>query len=202
MAHPVQILAEAKREAERILDPLEGWSHNCHGASITVVKDESFPFEARVARGMCRGVGSQHSWIVLGMDCYDPKALIVDPTLWSYDDGVEGIWTGSNKVGLHRPHGSGNIFEFGKPACGDGDPIELNPPEGEWSSNAKLFIELLGPLDEYGWRRLANFPVEGWPAAEIITAINARWPACVPIDIIGMLTDLNPSGVYLKGEPA
>lgn len=199
MAHQIQILAEAKREAERSLGPLDHWYHKCHAASIEVVNDASFPFEARVARGFCEGVGGQHSWIVLGMDCYDKGALIIDPTLWSYDDSVEGIWTGNMRIGRHRPHGSGNIFKYGKPASGDGEPITLDAPEGGWSDEAELFIDLIGPMDETGWRGLANFPVEGWPAAEIIGAIADEWPAVVPIDILGMLTDRNPGGLYLPG---
>jgi hypothetical protein len=45
---------------------------------------------------------------------------------------------------------------------------------------------------------LANAPVEGWPAREILTAMAAtpRLAACVPIDILGMVTDLNPKGLY------
>lgn len=198
MARPTQILAEAKLEAHRILGPLDQWSHKCHEASAKVVRDPSFPFEARVARGVCEGVGSQHSWIILGNDCYAQDAMIVDPTLWSYDDSVDGIWTGENRTGRHIPHGSGNIFAYGKPARGEGPIIDITP-EGGWSPEAKTFVDMLGPLDETGWRWLANFPVEGWPAAEIISAIYDRWPGAVPIDIMGMLTDRNPGELYLPG---
>lgn len=193
-------LVEGKEQAERILGSLDKWSHQCHAASALVVKADSFPFEARVARGFCKGVGGQHSWVVLGMDCYASGAAIIDPTLWSYDDSVDGIWIGTAKDKLHVPHGSGNIFDYGKPASAEEEPIEIDPPEGGWSSSAKLFLKLLGPLDENGWRHLANFPVEGWPAGEIIGAIYDRWPACVPIDIIGMITDRNPNGLYLRED--
>jgi hypothetical protein len=41
--------------------------------------------------------------------------------------------------------------------------------------------------------------VEGWPAAEIIDAIynTPELTTWVPIDIVGMLTDRNPKGLYL-----
>lgn len=201
MARPTQILCEARVEAKRILGPLDQWSHQCHAASTRIVKDPSFPFEARVARGFCQKVGGQHSWVVLGMDCYAPDALLVDPTLWSYDSSVQGIWTGSNKEpGSHVPHGAGSIWEYGRPNYPEEEIIELTPPQGEWSSEARDFLDLLGPLDMKGWVELAHYPVEGWPAREIIEAINEKWPARVPIDILGMVTDLNPSGLYLRDE--
>lgn len=71
---------------------LEPWHHQCHAASVAIVRARIFP-EARVARGHCKGVGV-HSWVVLGMDCYDKDAVIIDPTLWSYDPTVTGIWIG------------------------------------------------------------------------------------------------------------
>ncbi len=57
---------------------------------------------------------------------------------------------------------------------------------------------MLGPLDRRGWATLAHAPVEGWPAGEILGAMcDSGMEAVVPIDIIGMLTDRNPSGLYL-----
>lgn len=43
---------------------------------------------------------------------------------------------------------------------------------------------------------------QNWPAAEIIAAIDdtKALSALVPIDILGMLTDRNPSGLYLPGD--
>lgn len=199
MESPTQII-EAREEAQRILEPLGNWSLRCHAASARVVQDPSFSFEARVARGFCSKVPGQHSWVVLGMDCYKPDALIIDPTLWSYDEDVDGIWTGSNKDGFHKPHGAGSIWEYGRPNPATGEPIELAPPKGEWSPEAQSFIQLLGPLDMNGWVELAHFPVEGWPAGEILEAISKKWPARVPIDILGMVTDQNPSGLYLRDE--
>jgi hypothetical protein len=181
------------------LEPLSQWARRCHGASIAIVNAEIFPV-ARVARGFTEGVTGQHSWVVLGDDCYDPKLTIVDPTLWSYDDAVQGIWVG-RRMGKssHVPHGAGSIWEWGRPVSGGEEIMKLEPRE-PFSEQALRFLELLGPLDRQGWARLANAPVEGWPAAEIMPAINDTIGPLVPIDIIGMLTDRNPAGLYLPGD--
>lgn len=181
-------------EARKALGPLDHYARHCHGASIALVNAELFT--CRVARGTCRSVAGQHSWVVLGRDCYDRTAGIIDPTLWSYDDTVKGIWAGTMEDGLHRPHGAGSIWQWGRPVAGDEPPIELVPDE-PFSTAALDFIEMLGPLDRWGWGRLANAPVEGWPAAEIMPAINKCVGPLVPIDIIGMLTNENPGDLYL-----
>jgi hypothetical protein len=195
--HPVnQLLMERCFEE---LAPLRHWKYQCHAASAKLVKADIFD-QARVARGTCEGVAGQHSWVVIGMDCYDDKALIVDPTLWSYRDDVEGIWYGSYTDGWHEPHGKGNIFKWGRPDPAEpGTEVELQP-EKPFSRTAQQFLDLLGPIDEAGWRILAHAPVEGWPAAEILPAINRTVGEFVPIDIIGMLTDQNPGGLYLKED--
>lgn len=49
---------------------------------------------------------------------------------------------------------------------------------------------------------LANLPVGDWPAAEILGQI-ADHPDLghhIPIDVLGMVTDHNPSGLYLAGS--
>jgi hypothetical protein len=186
---------ELAAQAYALLKPLQNWYHDCHGASAKVVGDGAFA-PCRLARGVCQGVGSQHSWVVLGDDCYDETATIIDPTLWSYDPAVVGILVCSMEDGRHRPHGSGSIWDWGKPVSGGGAPITLEPKE-PFSDAALLFLELLGPLDRDGWIMLANGPVEQWPAAEIMPAIEDTVGPVVPIDIIGMLTDRNPTGVYL-----
>jgi hypothetical protein len=192
-----------------VLDPLEHWAHQCHAASSTLVQSGVLGAFARVARGSCRGVGGQHSWVVVG-DPYDLQAPIVDPTLWSYDSSVVGVWYGRGASGRHLPHGSGSIWEWGRPEAAGGEIVSLTPAR-PFSAEARSFLELLGPLDLRGWIQLAHAPVEGWPAAEIIDAIcNTRDPrvgpeqktnttlaSYVPIDIIGMLTDRNPGGAYL-----
>ncbi len=135
---------------------------------------------------------------LIGDDCYDERATIVDPTLWSYDPEVEGIWVGTMKDGRHHPHGKGLIWDYGRAGNTEGEIIELAVPVSPWAQN---FLEAFGaPLDYHGWDLLAHAPVEGWPAAEIIAAMDDT-PALahmIPIDIVGMLTDRNPGSCYLK----
>lgn len=178
-----------------VLGDLVAWEQQCHAASLHVVQSGVLGPEARVARGTCRGVGGQHSWIVLG-DPYDESARIVDPTLWSYDETVDGIWTGFG-VERHRPHGHGSIWDYGRPVGDGGEPIALTPST-PLSGDAEFFLDMLGPLDRVGWIRLADAPVGGWPAGEIIAAMDDTpdLEALVPIDRLGMLTDRNPGGLY------
>lgn len=199
--HPEQ-LPEAVKAIEELLDPLDKWSHQCHAASLKIVKSGILA-ESRVARGMASGVGSQHSWVVFGMDCYDTRATIIDPTLWSYRDDVDGIWVGSLADEMHTPHGTGNIFDWGRPDYPTEETIALKEPEGGWSDRARLFLDILGPLDETGWRRLCGAPVSDWTAGEIFGAIcdTFDWgEAVIPIDILGMTTLRDPGGLYLGGE--
>jgi hypothetical protein len=143
---------------------------------------------ARVARGTCRGVGGQHSWVVVDGDVYAKNARIVDPTLWSYRPDVKGIWYGSARDGWHVPHQAGSIWNYGRPDPNlVGPPIELAVDPGD---QARGFLELLGPLDRRGWGVLLRSPMEGWPAAEIVDAAD-RTPALaalVPIDVLRHLT--------------
>jgi hypothetical protein len=183
-------------KALKVLHPLEKWAHRCHEASITLVQAG---IGVRVARGGCTGVGSQHSWVVDGDNCYARDAIIIDPTLWSYNKAVKGIWFGSAAQGWHRPHGTGQIWQWGKPECGNGPVIKLDP-KTKLSDGARAFLDLLGPLDLQGWGvLLSSAPVGGWPAAEIVRAayFTKELKAFIPIDRVGMLTDLNPHGLYM-----
>ena len=189
-------------EAVEALAPLERWAHQCHGASLHLVRSGVLG-EARVARGSCKGVGGQHSWVVLGDDCYDPDATIVDPTLWSYDDSVTGIYVGPN-LDRHTPFGTGSIWQWGRPDHATDTPLLLTPHK-PWSREASRFLDLLGPLDKAGWINLAHAPVGAWPAAEILDAMYVTpdptvpgntLAGYIPIDIVGMLTDRNPGGLY------
>lgn len=185
-----------RARAEKILGDLSQWAKRCHEASLALVKAG---IARRVARGTCAGVRGQHSWAVCGENCYDDETLLIDPTLWSYDDEVEGVWIGTLSMGKHRPHGYGNIWNWGKPAPGGDSPITLKP-KSPFSKTALSFLTALGPLDLTGWMRLAsNAPVQGWPAGEILAAIadTPGLEAVVPVDRIGMLTDRNPGGLYL-----
>jgi hypothetical protein len=180
--------ADLKAAALEVLAPLEAWAYQCHAASITLVQSGVLG-PSRVARGSCKGVGGQHSWVVLGSDCYDGRADVVDPTLWSYDPNVTDLWCGGYRDGRHEPFGKGNIFRWGRPDEPSGPAMELTPRQ-PWSRKAVHFLDLLGPLDKKGWIQLAHAPVEGWPSAEIIDAIcESGLDGYVPIDIKGMLTD-------------
>lgn len=180
---------------EHELDPLEAWSHKCHEASLQIVRS-GIVAPSRVARGVCMGVGAQHSWVVLGDDCYNSDATIIDPTLWSYDSRVDGIWVGSYRDELHIPFGKGQIWAWGRPPAATEEVVELTPSK-PLSREALKFLELLGPLDDQGWRMLAHAPVEGWPAGEIFEAMcDTGMEARIPIDLLGMTTDRNPKGLY------
>lgn len=184
--------------SQLIGEPFERTAKRCHEISLKVVKSGILPVPARVARGTCHGVGGQHSWIVIGDDCYDPFALIIDPTLWSYDPSVRGIWFGRLANRVHRPHQAGSIWDYGRPYAQGGATITLTPT-ASLSTEARDFLDMLGPLDRAGWSTLVHAPVEGWPAGEIIAAI-ADTKALAPlvrIDLLGMLTDRNPGGLYL-----
>lgn len=185
--------------AEAIGQPFDTWAHQCHAISLAIVKAGLLP-GSRVARGSCPGVGSQHSWVVVGDDCYAEDAVIVDPTLWSYDPAVTGIWIGTPADRGHCPHrgGMGSIWKWGRPAPTTGEPIDLTPTF-TLSPHAQDFLDLLGPLDRTGWGLLINHaPLEGWPAAELFAAIDdtPALSAVIPIDVLGMLTDRNPNGLY------
>lgn len=188
-----------KTDVERIIGaPFETTAHQCHAVSLKIVKSGLLP-GARVARGVCQGVPGQHSWIVVGPDCYAPDAVIVDPTLWAHVDDVDGVWHGTAAHGWHTPHGGrGDIWSYGRPADPTG-PIVALTPKKRLSWDACLFLNILGPLDRQGWAVLASSPVAGWPAAEIVAAIadTPELAALVPIDRLGMLTDRNPDGLYL-----
>lgn len=183
------------RDAARVLKPLRDWRHRCHEASLKLVQAG---IGTRVARGLCPGVGGQHSWVVVGMDCYNPIAII-DPTLWSYTGGTPKVYFGQ---GLgHRPHGAGTIWNYGQPVNQGGPTIVLTP-KTPLSRHARLFLDMIEPLDMGGWMALTGAPVGGWPAAEIIAAMDdtKELSALIPIDKLGMLTDRNPDGLYLKAS--
>lgn len=196
---------------ENAIGPLDTFSHQCHAASIALVKSGLIA-ESRVARGSCRGVGGQHSWVVVGMDCYDPKATIVDLTAWSYDVQFGGktvprVWVTTMEVSAHRPQGWGPpLMEWGCPEGGGAEHIDLvwkKPPDVSTSLLLGMFEDMVGPLDRRFWANLANHcTMVGWPAREFVEAMldTEEVAALVPIDIAGMLTDRNPSGLYLAGE--
>jgi hypothetical protein len=196
------------RIEDAISIPREQWAMRCHEISLAIVRTMFEPGDARVARGFCKGVPSQHSWVVtdqtvegsiIGADCYDERCIIWDSTWWSYTGGDPEVWTTTTAEGFHTPHGTGSIWQWGRPNPATGPVVTLTPRK-PWTPEAELFLSMLGPLDREGWIMLAHAPVEKWPAAEIIDAMcESGLEGYVPIDIVGMLTDRNPSGVYMRG---
>lgn len=190
-------------EIESMLGGLDRFAHQCHAASLALAETKVLPGPVNVARGFLPGIGGQHSWAVLG-DPYDPTAVIVDLTAWSYDvtrpdptpphlpGRVPRVWVTTGAEGGHRPHGSGSIWEHGAPVCGAGEAIVT---QGDLSAEAEAFLSLVAGMNEregldvIGWMNLLKSPVGGWPAREIVAAAVAtpRLSALVPIDIARML---------------
>ena len=180
-------------------DPESVW-HNCHAASVALVKSGLAGPDARVARGFAKGVGlGQHSWVVVGSP-YDRHAHIIDLTLWSYDPAVKGVWQGTLEDGVHHPHGEGFFMEGNHPTHHGGRTIHLTPAT-PLSRKATGWLRTVGaPFDAQGWIQIASLPVGGWPASEIIEAMldTPGLSALVPIDIAGHLTNRHPEYFYTK----
>lgn len=175
--------------------------HNCHGAALALVKSGVLGEKARVARGFAKGVGSQHSWVVIG-DPYLP-AEIIDPTIWSYEEPepepyVARFAAGDWRMRVYHPHGEGVVFAVSMPQHHGGETIQLD--QAKLSNEARRFLTMLGSLDALGWSEVAHLPHDGWPHGEIIDAMCdvPRLMAMVPIDIVGMVTDRNPNNLYLQ----
>jgi len=192
-----------ERVVEAIGKPLEEYAHQCHAASLALVRSGIMGPHARVARGTLPRIVGQHSWLVVG-NPYEPD-LIVDITAWSYDpDLYPRVYVSVGGFTEHRPHGAGSIYDWGVPQCGTEPDIPLAVPI---SRAAQVFLDTVARrngrsgLDRRGWGDLVRGPMQGWPSKEIIPAIldTPGLAALVPIDITGMLTDRNPGGLYLAG---
>jgi hypothetical protein len=185
------------RNLIKAIGGLDKWSHRCHEASLALVRTGLLPEGARVARGWRVGVGSQHSWIVFG-NAYETPC-IVDPTYWSYSGEAPYIFTSNfDMAEYYRPHGAG-IFLIGdmeEPYVREREEIKLDG----LSPKAMKFLKTFAPdgLDAMGWNKVGKLPMTGWPSKEIVTAMakDKRVRALLQIDIIGMVTDLNPSNLY------
>jgi hypothetical protein len=181
--------------------PYREWASRCHEISGELLNTGLFG-PGRIARGWANGVRGQHSWIVLGEDVYAEENVWVDPTLNHWrgkpDKGIS-VNLAERLLPFQAPHGYGQIYAAQKPRSWGGPVVALTP-SSELSEAAEGFLELLGPLDRRGWMQLASGPMQGWPAGEIIAAIDdtKRLKAVVPIDILGMLTDRDPAGIYLQ----
>lgn len=203
-----RLLTLTEDDVERAIgQPVGAWSHQCHSVSLAIVKSDLFT-RARVARGTARGVASQHSWVVVGDDCYARDAVILDCTAWSYDLAYPIVCVTTADAGTHRPHGAGSIWDWECPEVGSGPEVRLTPQQ-PLSDAARLWLWTCKdanngrPLDRQFWAiMLASAPVGDWPAAELMAAADdtEEITALVPIDRLGMLTDRNPSGLYLKGD--
>jgi hypothetical protein len=193
MAKPV--LTEAM--VEEAIGPIDRWHHNCHGASLALVRSGLLPEGSRVARGGAKGVGSQHSWAVVTpkIGVYDQSNWVVDITLWSYVPEAPRLYIGKARQWPHVPKGSGHLRQA---------PAECTGPvlstDVELSSGAKMFLDMWAPLgmDHRAWHILLTGPMQGWPSKEIVAAASHTKSLAhmVPIDILGMVTDENPCNFY------
>lgn len=195
--------ASDKEIVEAVGGNLAQWAKNCHAVSMQFCRSKIAPEGARVARGYHKMIASQHSWVAFG-DPYGLRTQILDLSIWSYvcpESPV--IVTGFNYDclmhcgGEYLPKGYGDIWGYGQPVVGDGERIR---PKG-LSDEAEHFLEIFFPdgLDVQGWHGLLNSPVGGWPAKDVFECAwkDDRLKALCPIDVVGMVTDLNPGGMYL-----
>jgi hypothetical protein len=185
---------------------MEDIFHQCHVVSSQILRSGLIE-HGRVVRGGCPGVPGQHSWVVVGDNPFDPEALIVDASLWSYRPDFTGkLFVGTMDDLGHEPHGycgGETIWAWGCPTLLDGEDVVELTPSFDLSVEAKSFLDVVGPIGRHGFGLLASSaPVLGWPSAEIIAAIDdtEEVSALVPIDRLGMLTNRNPNGLYFPAE--
>ena len=191
----------AEMIADKIGIPLDTWYGKCHQVSLAIVRAGIFHgpegARVRVARGVADSVPGQHSWISLG-DPYFPGTRYVDPTWWAWNLDHPEITSCLVEEELYTPHGYASIWDWGRPFHQGGPTIALTPSES-LSRDAQDFLAMVEPLDLRGWMALANAPVLGWPAKEILSAIadtEGLGAALIPIDVFGMITDRNPGDLY------
>jgi hypothetical protein len=182
---------------ENLIGPIEAFYHNCHGASLALVRSGLLPEGSRVARGFVRGVRSQHSWALVAPDMvYDPQTYVVDLTLWSYVNDAPKLYIAKASKWPHVPHGQGMLRQ--------GSYSVLNGPviktDVELSPGAQSFLDLWAPrgMTMDNWRLLLNSPMQGWPSREVVLAAykTKALSVLIPIDIVGLLTDENPNSLY------
>lgn len=187
-------------EVEDIVgSPAASWENRCHEISLKIVKSDLFPY-ARVARGTAVGIGSQHSWVVLNKNVYNRYALILDPTYYVNIGHDPLLWWGTTDDGIHYPKGHESIWDVGLPLSPVFENTSYRFSRDGLSAAAISFLHMIEPLDIQGWAKLANGPMVGWPSEEIIARMyeDDLLRPLIPIDIVGMVTDINPKGLYLK----
>lgn len=197
--------------ADALKWPSELWKSQCHGVSLKAVRSGLFGEpgpSCRVVRGWAPGYGidGQHSWIALGWP-FDPDTRIIDLTAhcWGKTDDIidstvgEEYHAARHELPGHVLHGyrPGWIWNYGRPDGGRGSLIELD--QSGLSKQARLFLDLLGPMTEQAWRALVTYPHGGWPAREVCEAIVdqiSRMEVMLPIDVLAHVTDRNPENLY------
>jgi hypothetical protein len=185
------------KEVEEAIGLLEYWEQNCHGASLALVHSGLLPEGSRVARGWAQGVGSQHSWAMVAptTTVYDGANQVVDITLHGYVPKAPRLYIAKARAWPHVPHGAGELRQKGPERLGPRIDLDV-----ALSPSAKAFLKMWAPrgLDYKGWMTLFNGPMQGWPSRELVLAgyQTKAIRATIPIDIIGMLTDENPSKLY------
>lgn len=183
-------------QVQDAIGSLDGWAKNCHGASLALVRSGLLPEGSRVARGVAKGVGGQHSWALVTPEMvYDPLTWVVDLTLWSYVPAAPRLYIAKARAWPHRPFGQGRLNYLGPPPEGPVIPLDVPITNG-----AKMFLQMYAPtgLDLKGWMILLGGPMQGWPSKEIIGAAyrTQELKKVVRIDLVGMLTDENPGSLY------
>lgn len=185
---------------EAIHRPLTDFAHQCHAASVALVESGLLQRYADgepifVARGRARGIMSQHSWVTVGTP-YDPTT-IVDLTMWSYNPCIDTvrILDGADASSHYVPHGlSGeNASEALRDMVLEMDPIHLDVSDPQAAAFLRGRV-----LDVRAWMKLFSCNVSTYPARAIIEAAhrNDRLRALIPIDLVGMLTEINVGGAY------
>lgn len=120
---------------------------------------------------------------------YNPKSMAIDLSAWSYRKGSPCMDIGTQKSMKMAPHGSGSIWDYGRPERGDGENLTL-PIEPK--SDLDRFMKICFPngYDRAGLMGLANAPVENWPAAEFHQAmVDAGFEHLLRIDVLSHLLD-------------
>lgn len=181
---------------EEAIGPIEKFHHQCHAASLALVKSGVLPGKNwRVARGWSRGIGGQHSWAVQG-DPYARSSRVVDITMWSYQRHIAKIYCPKNLYD-HEPHGYGYLVPqvIERPSI----PEVTDLPLERLSDETLEWLQMRYPngIGMQDLNRLVNGPMLAWNSREFIGALSlSRYKQFVPIDIRGMLTDENPGGLY------
>ena len=164
---------DLKAQVAAVLDPLSDYDRQCHVASIKVVRAG---LAVRVARGFCQGVGSQHSWAVLGEDCYAPDVQIIDPTRWSFTDdepeiGLCDEWEAEDDYDKGGQRLRAALMTPPPPWDPAARTVSLSVPKG---SDLEMTLNTLLGEDQHGT------DADGY----VLTVLQAGWLANLPYEIL------------------